>query len=142
MGKTEAKCEACGGDLAYNGLMGSRTDCLNPDCARTWLGVRSMSGVGVAAALREAATAVAGTRLGLVALSGPEALHVAGLLEAAVPEPGGRREVSMRDRLQVAGIATLRDDEAADALIDAVRCCEHFPECAHALEEVEEGRIP
>ena len=55
----------------------------------------------------------------------------------------GPREVTVPDRAIVAGIAESlidKGDESdvlkACALINAVRCCDEFPECSHILEWV------
>jgi len=56
------------------------------------------------------------------------------------------REVTFDDRIAVASHAEKLLDEGntieADALIDAVRCCDVFPECAHVsawCEEQDDG---
>lgn len=62
------------------------------------------------------------------------------------------RELTMQDRLLVAAhIETLAMQDStlrviADTVIDCVRCCDYFPECAHVVDESErvdkeEGRV-
>lgn len=51
------------------------------------------------------------------------------------PEP---REITMLNRAMVAGIASTLIEEGntvrGDALLNAVRCCDEFPECVHILD--------
>lgn len=51
------------------------------------------------------------------------------------------REVTMFNRAMVAGIAEALidsgDETKGHALVNAVRCCDEFPECCHILEWVE-----
>ncbi len=48
------------------------------------------------------------------------------------------REVTMTNRAMVAGIAETileaGDDLTGNALLNAVRCCDEFPECSHVLD--------
>lgn len=51
------------------------------------------------------------------------------------------REITFRDRMIVAGVASDLIDSNRDAhailILDAVRCCGEFPECSHVVDEVE-----
>jgi hypothetical protein len=51
------------------------------------------------------------------------------------------REVTMVNRMMVAGIAEslidANEETKAQALLNAVRCCDEFPECSHVLAEIE-----
>lgn len=53
------------------------------------------------------------------------------------------REITMQDRLLVAAHVTMlaQNDPPlqviADTIIDCVRCCDYFPECAHVVAESE-----
>lgn len=53
------------------------------------------------------------------------------------------RELTMQDRLLVAAHVTMlaQNDPPlqviADTIIDSVRCCDFFPECAHVVDESE-----
>jgi hypothetical protein len=51
------------------------------------------------------------------------------------------RDVTMTDRAMVCDIAETLidagDRKKGQALVDAVRCCDEFPECNHVVEWVE-----